>query len=61
MQFSPVLQMTSQETLKHAIGISSIAMEVRDTTLEKEAIFCCNTTKSKDLENTGTLNARFHS
>lgn len=33
-------------------------MEVRDTTLEREAIFCCQTTKSKDLENMGIFNAR---
>lgn len=61
MQFFPVLKMTSRETLKHIIGISSIAMEVIDTNLEKEAIFCCDTTKSKDRKNTGVFNARLHS
>lgn len=54
--FFPVLQMISQETLKYAIGITSIAMEVRDTGLEKEAIFCFSNTNPEDLENTGVFN-----
>lgn len=59
--FFPASQVSSQETLKHAIGISSIVTGVRHTSLEKKAIFCCSTTKSKNLENTSIFNARLRS